>query len=94
MPVPTSKAGLALIGKLHKKMENTIEYLYSRWLDEKEYEDINDYQKFLEKHLPIGITVVKMNKRPFGFNFRINTDPGNEYQYYVMNKSVGWKRLK
>jgi hypothetical protein len=50
------------------EITETMSYLYGRWQDEKEYEDINDYQKplksLLEKH---NVTIVKMTKRPFGF---------------------------
>jgi hypothetical protein len=43
----------------------TLEMLASRWRDEHEYEDINEYQKVLQKALP-ALTIVKMTKRPFG----------------------------
>lgn len=43
---------------------------YSRWLDEKEYEDIADYQpifdSIIEGH---GGTITRMLKSPFGFKF-------------------------
>ena len=48
-------------------------YLYNRWLDEMEYEHIKDYQLPLN---PIakkfGVTILKMNKRPFGCDFTVD----------------------
>lgn len=43
--------------------------LYERWLDEREYEDIDQYGDVLKKQLPAGFTLTKMTKRPFGFKF-------------------------
>lgn len=40
--------------------------LYGRWLDEREYEDINEYGKVISDKLGFP---VKMTKRPFGFKF-------------------------
>ena len=46
---------------------DTLAYLWSRWQDEKEYEDINDYAKPLQSLADAaGVTIVKMTKRPFG----------------------------
>lgn len=39
-------------------------YLWARWQDEKEYEDINDYLKAIQIRIPGAF---KMTKRPFGF---------------------------
>lgn len=51
----------------------TMSSLYSRWQDEKEYEDINDYQlplkTLLEKH---GVIITQMLKRPFGFKMTMD----------------------
>ena len=43
---------------------NTIFYLYERWQDEKEYEDIKDYLAVVQKSVP---GAYKMTRRPFGF---------------------------
>lgn len=40
--------------------------LYWRWLDEKKYEDINEYGKVLSEKLGFAVT---MTKKPFGFKF-------------------------
>lgn len=41
-------------------------YLYERWQDEKEYENIEDYKKNLQELL-VSHTIIRMTKRPFGF---------------------------
>lgn len=52
---------------------NFLAELHSRWLDEKEHEDIKDYVTPLQ---PIaakcGVVIVKMNKKPFGCDFSVN----------------------
>ncbi len=52
-----------------------IGYLYDRWQDERDYEDIEEYaaalRKRAEKH---GLKVVKAYRRPFGFTIKTNTD--------------------
>lgn len=42
-------------------------YLYERWLDEREYEDIGDYLATIQTVVP---GAYKMTKRPFGFKVR------------------------
>ena len=62
--------------ELHEKAA----YLACRWLDEKDYEDIREYQKVLEKLVPDYVTITKMTRRPFGFRFMID---GREFFYKV-----------
>lgn len=56
---------------LWKKLQARVVGLASRWNDESEYEDINDYQKAIEveiaSHTQKQVTITKMLKRPFGF---------------------------
>ena len=54
------------------KIADLIFYLYERWQDESEYEDINDYLKAIQKHIP---EAYKIHKRPFGFTAKC--DNGN-----------------
>jgi hypothetical protein len=42
-------------------------YLYSRWQDEKEYEDFQEYIDAAEDK--VGLPIDKMTKRPFQVNF-------------------------
>lgn len=39
------------VDRIFEKMEKTMTYLYSRWQDEKKYEDFNEYVKHAEKKL-------------------------------------------
>ena len=43
--------------------------LYSRWLDEQEYEDFEEYKKVMDAALPEGACLTKMTKRPFMCEF-------------------------
>ena len=56
--------------------------LYGRWLDEREYEDINEYATPIKNNLPDGVTLVKMSKRPFGFIFTVDGS-SNEYRFKI-----------
>ena len=52
---------------------DTLSMLRARWQDEKQYEDIVDYKKHLEKNYPF-LNIVKMQKRPFGFIFKVGSE--------------------
>ena len=43
--------------------------LYERWLNEKEYEDFEDYRKCIKEKIP---NVVKVSKKPFSVFFTEN----------------------
>jgi hypothetical protein len=48
----------------------TLSYLYSRWQDEKEYENIDLYLMPLNKAAnEAGVQLTAMTKRPFGVKF-------------------------
>lgn len=68
------KAFFADIRPTMNKATETLEALYCRWQDEKAYEDINDYQKALQKALP-DMAIAKMTKRPFGCLIHIPGHP-------------------
>lgn len=67
--------------------------LASRWMDEAEYENIDDYQVVIAKELPAYVVITKMTKRPFGFRFMLSGSI-EEYHFYVTTRSIGWKRIK
>jgi len=50
---------------------NIMLNLYSRWMDEREYEDINEYKDVMVKSFPF-IEITNVHKRPFGFTFNIS----------------------
>lgn len=64
-----------------KLSEDLLINLYCRWMDERQYEDINDYaipvRKFLA-NIPEVVTV-KMTKKPFGFRFDVS---GKKYHMF------------
>lgn len=92
MANPTSPETLEKINNFLDSSEQLMSNLYGRWQDEKEHEDINDYKAPIEKNLPSGFVITKMNKRPFGFNFTVGTNA--EYQLFMNRTQMGWKRLK
>lgn len=67
-----------------------LDYLHWRWMDEKEFEDINDYQKPLN---PIaekfGVKITKMHKRPFGFTFEVD---GRTYRVKSTGRNHSYQR--
>jgi hypothetical protein len=68
-----------------------LSYLYGRWQNEREYEDINDYGKAFTKNT--GWPVVKCSKRPFGFTFKVPEVPNAVYEIKVTARSAAWRRI-
>lgn len=88
---PTSAADLVRINALFKDLQTTMVNLASRWMDESQYEDINDYRKVIEAKLPAGFVIVKMTKRPFGFHFNIGTSA--TYKMFCSGRRYSWSRV-
>jgi len=78
-----------IMDKLLNKVEKPLSNLYSRWLDEKEYEDIRDYGKVIKKLVGKGFR--KMTKKPFGFTYDLDKIIA---QVFINKNSIGWKRIK
>jgi hypothetical protein len=74
-----------------KKLEDALCNLYSRWMDERAYENINDYgnvmKPLVEQH---GATFVKATKRPFGFICSIKEV---HYAFELTTKGYSYTRL-
>lgn len=80
-----------LAATLFKDIKDVIDNLYCRWQDEKQYEDIKDYQKPLASFLTKAqATDVKMNKKPFGFTCKIGDAI---YQYTRTSREYGYSRI-
>jgi hypothetical protein len=47
-------------------------YLFDRWRDEGEFEDIQLYGKVISGFLPEGFELTRMTRSPFGFNFTVD----------------------
>ncbi len=93
MATPTSAKNLKLINSAYKDMEKIMVQLYSRWLDEKRFENIEDYGDVIEKNLPKGIQMVRVLKRPFGFVFSVGTEA--QYRMFIdSSNQYGWDRIK
>jgi hypothetical protein len=88
---PTAPADLLRINQMFDKVAPTLDSLAARWQDESEYEDINEYGEAIQKLLPEGFTLIKMSKRPFGFDFSLGTQA--RYGVRAGAKAISWKRL-
>jgi hypothetical protein len=81
----------AIASKFFDDSHELMSILYSRWQDEKEYEDIADYGKVIsEKVDAIGGTFVKMKKRPFGFTYKL---ADAEYLIAMSGSAYQYKRI-
>ena len=73
---------------------NLVANLASRWADEKDYENPEDYKDRMQKAAPVetGIRITKMIRRPFGFEWTLQ---GVTYRTTCkMNGLIGYKRIK
>lgn len=85
-PVATAKAD-----KIFTQVENQALNLYSRWLDEKDYEDIADYGEGIRPRIEAGGgKLLKMTKRPFGFIVDVD---GCQYAYRVTATQYSFRRV-
>lgn len=66
--------------------------LYSRWLEESEYEDIAEYGKVVKNALKSYecVEFIKMTKRPFGFIIKIQ---GVSFQFKMTIRSYSFKAI-
>jgi hypothetical protein len=76
MPLAVSEAAKTKL--LEIVNSDHFHYLYGRWQDEKQYEDINDYGASVAK--TYGVTVLKSSGSPFEFEVSI---PGEDGSYAV-----------
>jgi hypothetical protein len=72
----------------NEKVGNAFFNLYDRWLDESEYEDINDYGKAIVKTIAkefpsCDIKLVQTTKEPFGVKVKMN---GSTYSVWIKIK--------
>ncbi len=75
-----------------EKVVEKICYLFSRWQDEREYEDIAEYGKALEPLFAAhGAKILRATKKPFGVVAEVD---GAQYHYTVNSRSFGYKRIK
>lgn len=71
----------------NEKVGNAFFNLFDRWLDEQEYEDINEYGKALyntinRQYPEYGVKYVKATEEPFGLIFEV--DKKKVHMYTVL----------
>jgi len=65
-------------------------YLYSRWQDEREFENLDDYKKVIQERLPEEFQVTSMSNRPFEFRFKLTQNPNNIYSMRFTKRHFSW----
>lgn len=78
-----------IAGNLMKESESMLVNLHDRWMDEKEYEDFNDYEKVMrEKVIKLQplCNFIQSTKRPFGYIVVVDK--------YKLHLSVTTKEIK
>jgi len=79
------------INNIFKTAQHQLVNLYSRWLDERAYEDIADYAKAIAPTFEaLGATIYKTSKKPFGFYVKVD---GQSFLLYVKSTTYGWKQI-
>lgn len=58
--------------KKTKEFLDMIAYLFGRWMDERDYEDINDYLQVIQKVEP---RAYEMTDDPFGVKINVDGTP-------------------
>lgn len=77
--------------EIWKSCEIRVSYLFSRWQDEKEYEDFNEYVKVMKQLIEeLGGKFIKGYKRPFGFSYELN---GQKFQITINKKNYSYRNL-
>lgn len=90
----TPQQTVAQINEMFKAVCPLLDNLAARWSSESQYEDINDYaiplrRVVVDQH---NFELVKMTKRPFGFQFSVGTP--SVFAVFCTAKNIGWKRIK
>lgn len=75
-----------------QEAQETMEYLFARWGEESQFEDINDYAIPLKEIADKigGVNILKMTKRPFGCRF---TADGKIYIMTINNRNYQYQRV-
>ena len=76
---------------LFKQLEKPMSYLYSRWLDECKYENIDDYATQLKEAVKnIDGMFLAMSKRPFGFTYKLAEAT---YKVWMSGRAYQYRRI-
>lgn len=90
---PAAKVVNSKLNALIENNSDRLGYLWSRWQDEKEYEDFGTYADEMKKLIPEGFKFVKATKSPFGFQVQPD-DFKIIVQVRVTSREIGWKAVK
>lgn len=80
--------------KIYTAMQETMTYLYSRWQDERAYEDFDQYATVAKNALQKAdesAVFVAMKRRPFSVTFDVD---GKTYIIWVTATAYQYKRVK
>ncbi len=89
-PTVTSAVDRERITAMVTAHADLIWNLSDRWADEREFEDIADYAVPIKAAFPAGFELLRMKKRPFGFEFSIGT--GAVYLVAATARGLSWRR--
>lgn len=91
MELKTKKSLVDEVNEIINMVGSSLISLRDRWADEKEYEDIKDYQEVVQK-LIVNYPILKMSKAPFGFVINVQ---GRKIHFFVKVKgNQGWVSAK
>jgi hypothetical protein len=82
-----------IMTKIALDMQSVMENMYFRWLDEKEYEDFNEYKAVAQKKLAEvapEAEFVTLRKCPFDLVFKMPNFPW-KVALTINGRSYGWK---
>ena len=81
------------ITAMYKEIALLMGALYSRWQEEKHFENIAEYALPINLHMrKYGYAIVKMTKSPFGFHFTI-AKGSPVYAVTITSKQYCWLRV-
>ena len=84
----------AIITATFNKVAILLMNMAMRWQDEKDYEDIEDYKARILTELPKEMHLIKMTKRPFGFQFRMLDHNRAYFMIAKLSGDVAWGVVK
>lgn len=79
-------------GAFAGEISSLAETLFSRWQDEKDYEDIEEYRLALQDRAePMGATIESMTRVPFGFVFNLG---GQRFWFKCLKDQMTFTEMK
>jgi hypothetical protein len=78
----------------HRKMAFTLNDLYLRWRDEREYEDFGTYRAYMQHmvHLEPDLQFVSLTQSPFKLQYR--TTAGERRWAKATNRNLTWGSIQ